>query len=141
MNRLFFKALLFLVILALNFGCASTQTKDDSLNKKLLLGAWEKTVVSNNQTKKIVMNFHDDGTFTIQGKVTAKNGAQRDINAEGTWTVDNNYLTEVVTKSNFAKPGTKSTDKILQLSEEEYVYQDESGKQQTYKKASTSQEK
>ena len=87
------------------------------------------------------MIFHDDGTFSSQGKVTAKNGAQRDINAEGTWTVDNNYLIEVVTKSNFAKPGITSKDKILQLSEEEYVYQDESGKQQTYKKASSSQEK
>jgi uncharacterized protein (TIGR03066 family) len=141
MNRLFFKALLFLVILALNFGCASTQTKDDSLNRKLLLGAWEKTVVSNDQTKKVIILFRDDGTFSTQGKVIAKNGAHRDINVEGTWIIDNHYLIEVVTKSNFAKPGITSKDKILQLSEEEYVYQDESGKQQTYKKASSSQEK
>ena len=136
MNRLHFKVILLPVILALTFGCASTQSKDDSLNRNLLLGAWEKTIVSNDQTKNVILLLREDGTFSMQGKVTAKNGARRDINAEGTWIVDNNYLIEVVTKSNFAKPGIKSKDKILQLSEQEYVYQDESGKKQSYKKTS-----
>jgi hypothetical protein len=87
------------------------------------------------------MDFHDDGSFHSQGKVTAKDGTEREINAEGTWIVENNYLIEEVSKSNFAKPGIKSKDKILQLSEKEYIYQDESGRKQSYTKTSNFQEK
>ena len=111
----------------------SEKSKASSVDKEKLIGKWKHvtkeeglTIVGRTELKK-------DGTMTASGKFTV-DGKSTKISLEGTWALNGDILEETVTKSSqpdLIPVGTVTKDKVLKVTETEFTYEDEEGKEVT----------
>ena len=114
--------LLFIPLLLLT-NCSEQQNRDKQIEKKLI-GTWHKDLKQRNRVTHVVTKFTHDHRFATYARVK---GTNRKLYATGKWRVRFGILNEIILKSNYAKPHTRTYDKILTINYKQFVYKTESG--------------
>jgi hypothetical protein len=106
----------------------------DSKAAKLLMGSWAVPVEQYNGTVKDGgLTFRADGTFT-SFTVTPGHGQDLRVDAEGRWSIKDGILIEEITKSSrhdILSPGFTTRDTLLSVTEKEYRFRTEQGKERS----------
>ena len=103
--------------------CSEEQNRDKQIEKKLI-GTWHKDLKQGNRVTHVVTKFTHDHRFATYARVK---GTNRKLYATGKWRVKFGILNEVILKSNYAKPQTRTYDKILTINYKQFVYKTENG--------------
>jgi uncharacterized protein (TIGR03066 family) len=118
------------LLLGLTAAGRADEKKDDKTNKEKIVGTWvlEKPADPNGLPAGTVFEFTKDGKVKVSAKVDGK-----DINLEGTYSVDGDKLKTVIKDSSGKEHS--DTDTITKLTDKELVIKDSrSGELLTFKK-------
>ena len=118
------KQYLALLTTALLFTNCSEQQKSDKSIEQKLIGTWHKDLKRGSKVTHVVTKFTHDHRFATYARVK---GTNRKLYATGRWRVRFGILNEIILKSNYAKPHTRTYDKILTINYKQFVYKTESG--------------
>lgn len=116
-------------------GRNAAATDDASLAKRLV-GMWhEERPLPNGVSAAEDTTVLADGTFKSEAKIT-KAGKTQSYQATGQWEVKGGYLNQTITSLPQApdKVGTKIAEKIVSVSETEFVFVNEKGETKTAKR-------
>jgi hypothetical protein len=118
------KSLIRIILSIVLFGCVSMA--DDAKYTQLLIGEWH-ALPETLPIKEARTYFNQDGTFESYAVFPVPGGEVR-IDVEGIWKIQDGYMIEEITKSSnprFPKVGSISKDKIISLTEREFIYEDD----------------
>ena len=116
-----------LIILLFSFVLLSNCTKQENSDRQLeqkLIGTWHKDLKKGNIVLHVITKFTSDHRYASYARAK---GSHRKYYAVGRWRVKFGTLKESVTKSNFAQPHTSTYDKILTITNKQFVYKTERG--------------
>lgn len=115
---------------------AAPEVAKQKFSKEKLLGKWLYSGKVGETSIVGVTEFRKDGTIVAKGKMTT-DGETQEVTIEGTWEIKGDVLIETVTKTSnqdVVPNGTVSKDKILSISDTEFVYEDQDGEKTTEKR-------
>lgn len=113
-------AALFLLIAMNNMGRASAETKpSDGMLRHTLVGVWSMDASFGVAGVSSYTEMKADGTYATVGKLRLL-GTTRDILEEGTWMIENGFVSTTATLTLDPKAGAHARSKILQLDQERW---------------------
>ncbi len=123
------KSTLFILISLFFITNCSDRKNSDATIERQLIGTWHKDLKINGKVTHVVTKFTKDHRFATYAHLK---GTNRKLYAVGTWSVKFGILNETVYKSNYVQPYTTTYDKILSITNRQFVYKTESGEVFSY---------
>ena len=118
-------------LLILVFASVSTlfASDADQIFADKLIGVWLFEIMDDEVSIKATEEFKIDGTLHSHGKVFQSDKLIEEYKIKSKWEVVDGYshIEVLESTSTVLKPGTKITDKIISVDEEEFTFKSEDG--------------
>ncbi len=111
------------------------QNPKDINFKKQIYGKWKKILKQKDGSLLFVTtNFYRNGKFYISAIRKKDNTTISKLYSKGNWYIKNSYLIEKTKNSNYATLNSITKDKIIIITNKQFVYKTQNGKIFTYYK-------